>query len=98
MQEATPRLTPTGKRMLDVLERGATLDGEGQPVYLRRTVRDLHACLWDNSDDVPLGNIKPHLTILRRWLRRNGRNLFTVYEAGQKMFYVLGRNVGGSSE
>jgi hypothetical protein len=67
-------LTPTQRRMLDVL-------ADGEP---HRKV-ELHACL--DKPTGPLRNIATHLMMLRRELRRHGEDILTVREPGQETTY-----------
>ena len=38
---------------------------------------ELHACLWD--DQGPIGNIKPHLNMIRKVLRPKGEDIVCIF-------------------
>jgi DNA-binding response OmpR family regulator len=58
-------LTPVQSRMLGVL-------ADGRP----HTREELRACLWDEQG--PVTNIQPHLTAIRKELRRQGEDILCV--------------------
>ncbi len=73
----TNGFTRTEAAMLKVLE-----DGE------LHTREELHACLSDNLGSI--GNIRPHLTSIRKKLKPTGRDIVCVVR-NRKHFYLLYR-------
>lgn len=63
------KLTPTQSRMLNILSDG-----------LPHSREELHACL--NDDLGELSNIQPHISLLRKSLRRHGQEIECVNRAG----------------
>jgi LmbE family N-acetylglucosaminyl deacetylase len=59
------KLTPTQRKMLDLLS-------DGMP----HTRESLHACLWDECG--PLSNIQMHISALRKIVRQDGEDIVCV--------------------
>lgn len=77
----TVHLSPTHKRMLDILK-----DGAGH------TRDELHACLYDEQG---IGkNVHSHLTELRRRLKRRGEDVICELGTDRVFRYRLVRTLG----
>lgn len=74
----TNGLTPTQKRMLDLL-----MDG------MPHRPRELRRCLYDNGADVALSNVKSHISNIRKYLRRKG--LDVVCNQSNGTYYIVRR-------
>lgn len=71
-----PPLTPTQKRMYDLLSDG-----------LPHSRRELHACLWDEMSR--LATIERHLSTLREKLAAVGEGVMAVNGVGYQLVRLL---------
>jgi predicted Zn-ribbon and HTH transcriptional regulator len=67
--------TTTQKKIIEVLSDG-----------LPHTKEELHTCLY--ADDGDLDNIKPHLTALRKILRRKGEDIVCIWKGKFERGYM----------
>lgn len=76
------RLTPTEERILRVLADGR-----------RHTRLEVHVCL--NDELAQMGAIRPHISRLRRKLRKNGEDVICEF-CGGTVYYRIVRIMLGS--